>query len=88
MPCGVIRLRQHALRELRQLRHLAQLGVLEQREVRDVAMRHHHQVAGVVGKLVEDDVGERAFVDDQLLPIADRAGDAEHAAGGSSDLVT
>ena len=81
IPCGVIRLGQHALAELRQQRHLVQLVALEQRELRDVAMRHHHQVAGVVGKHVEDDVGQLAFVDDQLPPVADGPGDAEDAAG-------
>ena len=70
---------QHALRQLRQQRHLGQLVARQRRQRGDVALRHHHQVAGVVGEHVEDDVGERAFVDDQLPAVVDRLGDAEHA---------
>src|SRR5687767_13878082 len=60
-------LAQRGLASLREQAHLVHLAGRELRERGLVPVRHHHQVAVVIGVKVEDDVGELALEDEEIL---------------------
>ena len=73
---------QHGLTADEQVHHLGALRGGEFGQFADLAVRQHHQMAGIVRRIIEDDEAVRAAVQDQIgLVIIARKQGRERAAG-------